>query len=73
MVDALLTVFAIQSVDVEAYDLVRWALDRFRLGAGFGDMIHLIAARHTTALVTFDKSLAKDAGPDTPLPIELLA
>ncbi len=48
---------------------VRWALDRYRAGADFADMIHLIDAHDADGFATFDAGLAGDAGRDTPLPV----
>ena len=48
---------------------VRWALDRYRAGADFADMIHLLDAHDADEFATFDESLADEAGSDTPLPV----
>lgn len=52
---------------------VAWAIERFRSGADFSDMIHLVAGRHERDFVTFDRQLAKAAGPDAPLSIVTLS
>jgi predicted nucleic-acid-binding protein len=51
---------------------IDWAIDRFEQGADLGDVMHLIGATGASAFVTFDKSVAKHAGPTTPLPVETL-
>ncbi len=48
---------------------VRWALDRYRAGADFADMIHLLDAHDADGFATFDEILAVEAGPNTPLPV----
>ncbi|MBX9796743.1 MAG: type II toxin-antitoxin system VapC family toxin [Sphingomonas sp.] len=47
-----------------------WAVTRYRAGADFSDLIHLALAPPAERLVTFDRRLARAAGPDTPVQIE---
>ena len=51
----------------------RWALERYRLGTDFADMIHLVVPAEASRFVTFDRRLARHAGTDAPLAIETLA
>ena len=60
-------------VTVEQPMLVRWAIERFRLVGDFADLIHLVSARSATSFATFDRGVARAAGPDSPIPIETLA
>ena len=53
-------------------DQLDWALDRFEAGADFADMLHIVFAVGADSFVSFEKHLARYAGPDTPLPIETL-
>ncbi|GGE72252.1 type II toxin-antitoxin system VapC family toxin [Sphingomonas prati] len=62
----------LDGLDVEEAAMVRWAAGRLAEGADFADMIHLVAARHMSGFVTFDRSLARGAGEDAPLPVETL-
>jgi len=55
----------------EDADWIAWAIKRFAEGADFADMIHLVAARTADAFVTFDRPMAKAAGAQPPLPIEI--
>lgn len=74
MLNAALTILADrETVTIAFEDGVRWALGRQAQGADLPDMLHLIAAYGTSAFVTFERGLARDAGPDTPLPVETLA
>jgi predicted nucleic-acid-binding protein len=50
-----------------------WALDRFRMGADWADMLHLLAARGTESFQTFDRSVVREAGDEPPLPIEVVS
>ena len=60
------------TITIEEPMLVRWAIERFRSGADFADMIHLVAARAGSAFVTFDRAMGREAGTDSPVPVELL-
>jgi predicted nucleic-acid-binding protein len=73
VVDSLIDLISIPTVECERSVLVEWALERFAAGASIGDMIHIIAASHHSAMLTFDKRMARDAGPDCPIPIEVLS
>ena len=52
--------------------LVTWSIERFVEGADIADMIHLVAACRTAGFYTFDRRVARAAGPDSPIPIETL-
>ncbi|SMF69096.1 type II toxin-antitoxin system VapC family toxin [Allosphingosinicella indica] len=60
---------------VHAVDLqgLRWALDRYREGADWADMIHLVDAADVATFVTFDRALARRAGPQAPAHVETVA
>lgn len=67
-------VLALDTATIEQVELAQWATERFSAGADWGDMIHVVAgARECTEFATFDRRLARHAGPDSPLPIILLA
>lgn len=70
--ESLVDIIDIGSIDCQDEEWVRWALNRFANGAAIGDMIHLVAAKHCDAFVTFDEKLGKDAGSASPIPVELL-
>jgi predicted nucleic-acid-binding protein len=57
-------------VTIEHEGGVRWAIARYRLGAVFADMIHLVGPAEATRFVTFDRKLDQHAGADTALAIE---
>jgi predicted nucleic-acid-binding protein len=63
----------LQGVHVLHGEALFWALDRYRLGADWADMLHLIACRGTESFHTFDRSLIRDAGDAAPVPVEFLA
>jgi len=69
---ALTDLIEIPAIELDAPDLIRWAIERFRKGADFGDMMHLIAAKGGEAFVTFDKKLAKAARTGSPLTVVTL-
>ena len=70
---ALREVIDLPSVTVQDTPLVLCAIDRFDGGADLADMLHIVAARDSDSFASFEKQLAKQAGPDTPVPIEQLA
>jgi predicted nucleic-acid-binding protein len=59
-------------VVVSTPDDALWALDRYRSGADFADMVHLAEAKTHDAFLTFDRALRKDAGSASLVPVELL-
>ena len=71
--EALEAVLQLPTVATEDDSLVTWAIERFRAGADFADMIHIMVSRRADSFISFDKRLARQAGPDAPLPIETLA
>lgn len=63
----------LDTVIVDHRNAVVWAIGRYRLGADWGDMMHLAAGlADSDSFATFDRRLARRAGRDTPLPIETL-
>ena len=72
--DLARTLSAILSID-DAYvfdrDGLRWAVDRYRAGADWPDMVHLLQTSRARSFVTFDQSMAREAGLRSPIPIEL--
>lgn len=70
--DALSALIDIPNVQIEAPELVLWVLERFRGGADFADMLHLVAGRGGEAFVTFDRGVAKAAQPGPPIPVVTL-
>lgn len=70
--DALETVLMLETVHVADRDGLMWAIARYRRGADWGDVVHLVAARGVAdRFVTFDQAISHIEAP--PLPIETLA
>ncbi|MBC7985680.1 MAG: type II toxin-antitoxin system VapC family toxin [Sphingomonadaceae bacterium] len=63
----------IEGVMVEEAGRVAWCCARHADGADFTDMIHLLASGDANAFVTLDKRFRRQAGPDAPVSVELLA
>ena len=70
--DAFGDLLEINSVELDDPDDLRWAVSRYRLGADWADLLHLIAARAQPGFATFDRALPKQAGRDAPVAIEIL-
>lgn len=72
--EALRTILMIETVHTADRDGIGWAIERYRAGADWADMIHLIAARGVAeTFATFDRGIVAEAGPDTPIVIETLS
>jgi predicted nucleic-acid-binding protein len=69
---ALLSFIRLAHVCIADRDGLKWALGRHATGADFADMIHLIDANTAEGFATFDTDLAKEAGPEAPMPIVLI-
>jgi predicted nucleic-acid-binding protein len=70
--DSLTEVVDLPNVTTPDDAWVIWAIGRFRSGADFADMAHLIDARRAESFVTFDRGVAKAAGENAPLLVETL-
>ncbi|MBV9883605.1 MAG: type II toxin-antitoxin system VapC family toxin [Sphingomonadaceae bacterium] len=70
--DLLSDLLEIACVEVDDREELRWAIERHRQGADWADLLHLIACRAQPAFATFDRTLAREAGPNAPVSIELL-
>ena len=70
---ALSAVVELETVHVADRAMLLWAVERYRTGADWADMVHLIANRMSAdAFVTLDADMARGAGPISPVPIETL-
>jgi predicted nucleic-acid-binding protein len=72
LADLLHDLIEVASVEFEDRDQLRWAVGRYRLGADWADLLHLIAARAHGRFATFDRDLSRGAGKDAPTAIEVL-
>ena len=71
--DALAGILAMETIHTFDSDGLTWAIDRYRAGADWADVIHLISARGIAAsFTTFDRDIAKCVGDTPPLTIETL-
>jgi predicted nucleic-acid-binding protein len=70
--DALSVILALPGIVVPEPAMVRWAIARSAKGADIVDMMHIAASRHQDAFATFDRGVARAAGPDSPVPVETL-
>lgn len=68
--DAFETLLAMPNIHIPDEAGVLWALGRFRDGADLADMLHIVASRSADHFVTFDRRIARDAGPESPVEIE---
>jgi predicted nucleic-acid-binding protein len=69
--DLLTALLVIDGVTVQDEAAVAWALDRYRHGADLADMLHVVTSGNVDSFVTFDKKMPRQAGADSPIPIEI--
>lgn len=60
------------NIQIEADEWLDWMLDRLDRGADFADLVHLVASQNQSAFATFDKSMAKQAGQNSPTEVIVL-
>ena len=70
---ALEAIAALEGVVIARSASAAWAVDRYRAGGDWADMIHLVSAARTRAFATLDRGVARRAGQNGPVPIETLA
>lgn len=72
--EALAGILAMESVhtfDVEGLD---WAIDRYRAGADWADVVHIVSARSIAdRFATFDRDIGRCVGETSLIPIETLS
>jgi predicted nucleic-acid-binding protein len=70
---AIGTIGDIDRIAVPDDRLLAWAVDRYRQGADFADMIHLVSTLGGSAsFASFDRKLQRQAGAHSPLPVTTL-
>lgn len=63
---------SLEAVEFEADDEVAWALDRYAEAGEFADYLHIAAAREIGRFASFERKLARRAGPDSPASVEFI-
>lgn len=70
--ESLLDLMSMPNVYVAPEDAIRWALERFRSKGDIADLFHIASATDCDSILTFDRRMARDAAPDSPIAVELL-
>lgn len=66
-------VIDLEHVQIDKQPSVRWAIDQYRQGADWADMMHIVAASGSAPVfATFDRRIARDAGQDSPVQVGTL-
>ena len=66
-------IVCLEHARIEKRGAVLLALDRYREGADWADMLHLVAVSgEASSFATFDRALGRDAGIESPVTVELL-
>lgn len=69
----LAAIARIANITVPGTELLDWAIERYAAGADFADMVHLAtSAIGSSGFATFDRKLANQAGPQSPVPVQTL-
>jgi predicted nucleic-acid-binding protein len=63
------TVIAMPTVHVDRRDNLHWALERYRAGGDIADMFHIASSGPVSAFISFEKHMARKAGPSSPVPV----
>ncbi len=70
--DSMSAILSIELASISDREGLRWALERYRQGGDWGDLIHLISVQTAKSFATFDLGVAKAAGLGSPVQINTL-
>ncbi len=71
--DVALQLLTIEQVAIEKRADLRWAIERYRAGADWADMVHIATVGAGTRFASFEKRLGRRAGPGAPVLVEVLS
>lgn len=71
--ETALQLLTIEQAVIDRRPNLRWAIERYRAGADWADMIHIAMADAASDFVSFEKKLDQRAGPGSPVRIEILS
>jgi predicted nucleic-acid-binding protein len=66
---SLATISQLPTANLEDATHMRWAIERFATAGDLADLVHLAGSGAANGFGTFDKRVAKQAGPNSPIPI----
>ena len=70
--DTALSLLTIEQAVISRRDHLRWAVERFRAGADWADVIHIATVQASNKFASFEKKLGLRAGPGAPVRVEEL-
>ena len=71
--DAVSAILALDTVETADRAGLLWAIERFRAGADWADVVHLLSSQaNASSFATFDTRLKRQAGAAGPIEIETL-
>jgi predicted nucleic-acid-binding protein len=70
--DLLETLLVIDGIFLQNPNGFSWAVEKYRAGADFTDMMHLLELDEADTFVTFDRKMPRQAGHDRPISIQIL-
>jgi predicted nucleic-acid-binding protein len=71
--ETALQLLTIEQAVIERRAALRWAIERYRAGADWADMIHVATVEAAKVFATFEKKLDRRAGAGSPIPVEVLS
>ena len=71
--DTVVRVLDLETATIQRRMALRWAVDRYRAGADWADVLHIVSTDAGQSFATFDKALLKEAGASTPVRVEVLS
>jgi len=70
--NAIACLLTLDGIEIARARLIDWAVDRYRAGADWADLIHVIAASKLDGFATLDRDLHRRTRAGAPVPVELI-
>lgn len=71
--ETVLQLLTIEQAVVDQRAKLRWAIERYRAGADWADMIHIASVDAADSFVSFERKLDRRAGPGAPVRVEVIS
>ena len=70
--ETMVRILDLETAAIKSRKALRWAVDRYRAGADWADVMHIVSTEAGSSFATFDQALVKEAGVSTPVAVEIL-
>jgi predicted nucleic-acid-binding protein len=71
--EAALQLLTIDQAVIAQRGKLRWAIERYRAGADWADMVHIAMVDAAGSFASFENKLDRHAGSGSPVPVEVLS